>query len=299
MVVIAHQADGSTGKTAKAKHGIAADAKSRRAKLLAVPQSKDQGGPSRDLLMKSRDDNEGENEDESDDSQSEDDEGDDQIMIDVAPTTILESDANGPGDQVQPMFAPLDESTAPSSKRKTEMRTIPIPPHRMSPLRKEWVNIFTPLTEMLGLQVRMNPVRKCVEMRTSKYTKEVGAIQRGADYVRAFALGFKVADAIALLRMDDLYLDSFEIKDVKALHGDHLARAIGRIAGHQGKTRFTIENATRTRIILADTKIHIMGSFQNIKLAKDAIVNLILGSPPGKVYASLRTVSARLKQRAI
>ena len=92
----------------------------------------------------------------------------------------------------------------------------------------------------------------------------------------------------------------------------------GRIAGQDGKTKFTIENASRTRIILADTsvdyissiaykiltnflrsKIHILGSFQNIKIARDAIVSLILGSPPGKVYAGLRTVASRMKQRAL
>jgi RNA-binding protein PNO1 len=91
----------------------------------------------------------------------------------------------------------------------------------------------------------------------------------------------------------------------------------GRIAGQDGKTKFTIENASRTRIVLADTyvvfflswlltkdsqfcrKIHIMGSFQNIKIARDAIVSLILGSPPGKVYAGLRNVSSRMKQRAL
>jgi len=120
-------------------------------------------------------------------------------------------------------------------------------------------------------------------MRTSPHTEDPGAIQKGCDFMAAFLLGFEVQDAIALLRLDDLYIDSFQVQDVKILHGDHLSRAIGRIAGQDGKTKFAIENATRTRIVLANTHVHILGSFQNIRIARDAICSLIMGAPPGKV----------------
>ncbi|KAG9284876.1 hypothetical protein G9A89_003799 [Geosiphon pyriformis] len=195
----------------------------------------------------------------------------------------------------KPNFAPLQ--TALLKGNTIQMRKVLVPPNRYAPLKKSWKNIYEPLVEHLNLQVRMNMKTYNVELKTSKYTSETGALQKGADFVKAFMLGFDVEDSMAILRMDDLYIDSFEIKDVKNLQGDHLSRAIGRIAGKDGKVKFTIENTSKTRIVLADTKIHILGTFQNIKIARDAIVSLILGSPPGKVYANLRTVSSRMKQR--
>ena len=72
---------------------------------------------------------------------------------------------------------------------------------------------------MLGLQVRMNVQRKSVEIRvrlqiipllgartddlqTSKHTKELGALQKGADFVKAFALGFDVNVSRCLFSRD-------------------------------------------------------------------------------------------------
>ncbi|GFQ66515.1 RNA-binding protein pno1 [Trichonephila clavata] len=193
----------------------------------------------------------------------------------------------------RPYFPPAKKTAMDGS---VDRRKIPIPRHRYTPLKANWLKIYTVVVEHLNLQIRFNTKAKMVELRTCEETKNINAIQKAADFIRAFALGFEVDDAMALVRLDELYLESFDIKDVKTLRGDHLSRAIGRIVGKNGITRYTIENGTKTRIICADSKIHIMGSYQNIRAARRTISNLIMGTPPSKVFGNMKKIANRLAE---
>ncbi|CAM1292497.1 PNO1 (predicted) [Pycnogonum litorale] len=196
---------------------------------------------------------------------------------------------------VRPSFPPVKREKL--ADGVGEFRKIPVPRHRYGPLKENWMKIFTPIVEYLHLQIRFNLQTRNVEIKSTEETQDISSVQKAADFVTAFTQGFEVEDALALIRLDDLFLESFQINDVKSLKGDHLSRAIGRIAGKGGKTKFTIENVTKTRIVLAESKIHILGSYQNIRIARTAICNLILGSPPSKVYGNMRAVASRSAER--
>ncbi len=69
-----------------------------------------------------------------------------------------------------------------------------MPPHRMTPLKDKWLEIQKPIVEHMLLQVRMNVKLRSVELRTSDATQETQALQKAADFVKAFLLGFDVSD---------------------------------------------------------------------------------------------------------
>jgi RNA-binding protein PNO1 len=121
----------------------------------------------------------------------------------------------------RPRFPPASADT---TSLRIQSRKIPVPPHRMTPLKSSWPKIYPPLVEHLQLQVRMNIKSRCVELRTSKHTTDTSALQKGEDFVRAFTLGFDVDDAIALLRLDDLYIETYVPHSLVRLRAipDHL-----------------------------------------------------------------------------
>ncbi|KAL7716014.1 RNA-binding protein [Entamoeba marina] len=167
---------------------------------------------------------------------------------------------------MKPQFPEIKQKNL---KSEDEIRDVRVPNQRYNYVKENWAAVYQPIVSQLKLNIP-------------------------TDFINAIGHGFEVKDAVAMLRMDDIFVDSFDIDDVKKLHGDHLSRAIGRIAGKDGKTKFSIENTTHTRIVMQHKKVHIMGSYANIKVARDAIQELILGSPPGKVYNNLRTIASRM-----
>ncbi|TDH72105.1 hypothetical protein CCR75_004570 [Bremia lactucae] len=219
---------------------------------------------------------------------------DTQVIAQEAQENAARMDVDTNDTIVRPEFPALSVQ---QSGGKNDFRRVRVPAHRYTPLKKDWPNIMKPIVEHLKLQIRMNTKTRCIELKNSLHTADAGALQKAADFVQAYMMGFEVQDAVALLRLEDLFIDTFEVNDVKMLKGDHLSRAIGRVAGQDGKTKYAVENATRTRIVLADQKVHILGSFANIKLARDAICSLIMGAPPGKVYNKMRNVASRMNER--
>merc|ERR1739848_526842 len=104
----------------------------------------------------------------------------------------------------------------------------------------------------LNVDLRMNLFNQEIEIKNKIFTRDFEPLQRAVDFLKAFIMGFNTQDASGLLYSDDVHVESFEIKAIKLIQGAHLIRTKGRILGKSGITKISIENSTKTRILLSD-----------------------------------------------
>ncbi len=118
---------------------------------------------------------------------------------------------------------------------------------------------------------------------------------RAKDLVSAIGRGFSPQRAFALFNEDNT-LGIIDLHDFFGKNESEIRRVDSRIIGSEGKTRRTIEELTGTLISVSGHTVSIIGSFEAVSNANDALEKLISGRQHDTVYKFLRKRRAQTKK---
>ncbi|KAK2982288.1 hypothetical protein RJ640_004933 [Escallonia rubra] len=157
-----------------------------------------------------------------------------------------------------------------------EVLRVSIPPQRYKALELAWTDIHAVVSEQMQIDLRMNRKERLVELRTKASAPGVRNLQKCADLVRAFVLGLDVADISALMSHGKLYVESFGSATLKAPKGGNLSRGLARLSSKHGQEKAGIEKHTGTRIVIEGARISIVGSYADVRAARQYISHIVL-----------------------
>jgi ribosomal RNA assembly protein len=114
--------------------------------------------------------------------------------------------------------------------------------------------------------------------------------------IRAIARGFNPELAFELFK-DSYSFDLVNITDFVGTSKKHLLRVKGRIIGREGKARKMIEKVTDTSISVYGKTIGIIGKYDSVPVAKQAVEMLLEGAPHGNVFKWLEVKKREMIRR--
>ena len=107
---------------------------------------------------------------------------------------------------------------------------------------------------------------------------------KAKNIIEAISYGFDYNDA-QNLRSDDYTLEIIDLKDyVDKDKANHISRIKARIIGEDGRAKRVLQELTDTNIVIGDRYIAILGLYDNVKIAREALEMLIHGRQHATVY---------------
>ncbi|MCY3411168.1 MAG: RNA-processing protein [Candidatus Heimdallarchaeota archaeon] len=125
-----------------------------------------------------------------------------------------------------------------------------------------------------------------VEIRPDSDLKDPVMLIKASEIVKAIGRGFYYKTALKLIE-DDYYLDIIRLKQNIGKSGQQIRRVKSRIIGTGGKTRKMIEELTSTHLVISGSTVSLIGMYDKITLAHDAVSKIIAGSPIESVLKKL------------
>jgi ribosomal RNA assembly protein len=111
--------------------------------------------------------------------------------------------------------------------------------------------------------------------------------------VKAVGRGFNPEVALQLVN-EDFVLEVINILDFTGKSEKKFTRIKARLIGTKGKAKQVMENLTNTNIVIYGKTVSIIGKFEDIQIAKEAVEYLLEGAPHGNVY---NFVESAIKKR--
>ncbi len=121
-------------------------------------------------------------------------------------------------------------------------------------------------------------------------------ILRARDVVLAIGRGFSPERALKLMD-DDIVLDVIDLRETLGKNEREIARLKGRVIGREGKIRRLIEEMTNAKISVYGHTISMLGDYETVTAAREAIELLLKGKQHSTVYKLLRKRKSESKKR--
>ena len=147
----------------------------------------------------------------------------------------------------------------------------------------------------LAVDLKIDSDSGSVDIGVRPDSPDPSAALRAKDMVLAIGRGFSPPRAFSLFN-EDYTFDIMDLHDYFGKNETEIRRVDGRIIGSEGKTRRNLEQLTGTLISVFGHTVSIIGPFDSVSMAKDALEKLIEGRQHGTVYKFLRKKRGQAKK---
>ena len=177
---------------------------------------------------------------------------------------------------------------------ETRMTAV-IPKDRVGVLVGPGGVVKSTIEERLSVNLKIDSPSGSVEIGVKPDAPDPTGALQAKDIVLAIGRGFSPERAFRLFG-EDITLDIIDLHDFFGKNDAEIRRVDGRIIGREGKTRRILEELTGTAISVSGHTVSIIGGYEAVTMAKDALEKLIKGRTHGTVYKFLRRRRQEIKK---
>jgi ribosomal RNA assembly protein len=176
---------------------------------------------------------------------------------------------------------------------------IRIPKERVGVLIGPEGKVKQEIEEKLQVELRVESEEGNVEIKLSQKTTDPSLIFKAKDTVTAIGRGFPPETAFRIIRNEDTVFDLIDLRVIFGRSDSDIKRVKSRVIGLNGKTRKTIEELTEADMVVYGHTIGLIGTFEQVDAARNAVQMLIQGSQHHTVYNFLQKKRRELKKQML